>query len=93
MLFIPMPISSETPRCPNCGKEEEIIETCAHCGHHYEDDSDPYLTFWSWFTIISLTIIVIWILCTVMWWMMDNDPSLLQVIKSQWEFIKGLKIY
>ena len=30
--------SSQPCKCPNCQKDEEIKQVCAHCGHEYEEE-------------------------------------------------------
>jgi len=41
MIIIPINLS-EKPKCPSCGKDENIIEVCKHCGHEHEDDGLYY---------------------------------------------------
>jgi len=38
MFIIPVFLNSEEPTCPKCGANEEIVETCAKCGHIYEEN-------------------------------------------------------
>jgi hypothetical protein len=35
VIIMPVPYRSEPEKCPGCGKEENKIEVCAHCGHKY----------------------------------------------------------
>lgn len=41
MLIIPQPMIMyrDKPVCPECGKEENTVTVCAHCGHKYEEDA------------------------------------------------------
>ena len=47
----------EQGKCPSCGKAEEVISVCKHCGHEYKDDDKVSVS-----GIILLTAIIIVIL-------------------------------
>lgn len=84
----------DVERCPECGKEEDLKTVCRHCGHEYEDD-EP-IGFLGWVIGISILGLIVWFILTMIFWfvgsLVDGD-TLLDVLKSQWEFISNLKIY
>lgn len=38
--MFPIFITKSAPTCPSCGKEENIVCTCANCNHIYTDDDE-----------------------------------------------------
>ena len=96
MTYTPMPIiipASDPVRCPECGKVEKKIEVCAHCGHEYK--KEPLTTFENILAPILLVLIgvfVVWFVVTVAEWFV-SDHSLVEVLKSQWDWAKGLRIF
>ena len=86
-------VSTKADKCPNCGKSEDIIETCNHCGYVYKDDD--YLDAKTKWLIAIIIIVGIWLIITIISWFLDvgwDNRSLLEIIKDQWTWIKQLKI-
>jgi hypothetical protein len=84
--------SSEPSRCPECGKTEDIKQVCRHCGHEYRDEEGS--AWWGLWLIVG--IVGLWALSTVGYWLMEQDfskPTLLEVLKAQGEFFRGLRIW
>ena len=83
--------------CPNCGQPEDIKDgVCAHCGHEYQYDDSVSLTFCNFLVAVGVIVVIMWAFVTVFWWMLcqvGDDPTLCDVIKRQWEFIKNLKLW
>jgi len=79
--------------CPACGKPESIKVVCGHCGHEYAVDSDDGGVD---VDLIVLAVIV-WVLFTIIWWLMDQcinpRPTLLDILRTQWNFLRGLRIW
>ena len=76
--------------CPKCGKLENVIEVCAHCGYEYHKN-DWYDSDWFLIPMVLLSIaILVWLLVTILEWFVVG-PSLREVLKTQWEFLKNLK--
>ena len=47
---------------------------------------------------LGIVALVLWLIITIFAWLMDNTDcgegrSLLEMLKLQWEFIKGLRIW
>lgn len=95
---VPMPIhhSSDPDRCPNCGKPENIIEVCKHCGHMYEEEpisgKDAFIGLC---IVVSVILLAIYVTYTIIMWAGDaslgNESHLTDVFREQWEFLKRLK--
>lgn len=77
--------------CPKCGKEEDIVTTCRHCGYEYEDQPQ---TFGQVFFSVIVVIVGIWVLSTLLWWLVVNfdNQSLWEILQAQWEWIKAIRI-
>ncbi len=62
-IIVPMPQSSP-PHCPNCGRLEKIIRTCAHCKYVYIDN-DASWPLGIFGTMLFITGIVAVLICGV----------------------------
>jgi hypothetical protein len=84
--------TTEEPVCPKCGMKESKIEVCEHCGYKYEDD-DGFPVIGCLFAALII-IIVIWLFITLFSWLFLNfdNLSLVEIFKSQWHWLKSLKI-
>jgi len=84
--------NSGPPKCPECGKEENIKQICKHCGYEYpEEEINGFMTFLG-------IVLIIWLILTIAWWIADNSSlgekrSLWEIIKVEFEFITSLKIF
>ena len=91
-IIIPMH-SSKPSRCPECGNAEDIKQVCRHCGHEYRKEREEEGSGW-WVLWMILGIVAgLWLLITVGYWLMEQDysrPTLLEVLKAQGEFFRGL---
>ncbi len=91
-IIIPMR-SSEPSRCPECGKPEDIKQVCRHCGHEYSEEG---VSGWWVLWLILGTVAALWLLSTVVYWLLEqgfSNPTLLEVLKEQGEFFRGLRIW
>ena len=95
-MFVPIIIPTQTgiPVCPECGKLENVINVCKHCGHEYKDKK------WSIsFTIFFCICVFIGIYLVVMTigWLFKNgigyNISFLEMLLEQWDFIRNLRIF
>ena len=84
--------NSESLKCPECGKEEDIKQVCKHCGYEYpeEEETNGCMT-------ALVVMLIIWLVITIIWWIADNNSlgekrSLWETIKAQYHFITSLKI-
>lgn len=94
--IMPIIVPMNQPACPACGRKEKKVEVCQHCGHEYMGEP---IGFWDVLVGLSVIGFIVWAVVTIIWWLIEQDtfmgqkaPSLWEVIKSQWEFIKGLRI-
>jgi len=92
-----IPIKQDSPKCPKCKREEDIKRECRHCGYEYKEDEMTFLD--GLFAFLFLCFCA-WIFLTVIIWMVqsgDTPPyggkTLLEMFKSQGEWIKGLKVW
>lgn len=93
-----IPVNHEPNRCPKCERIENKIEVCKHCGHEYEESE---LTAADIILAIVFIAVIVWIVCTVIFWLAQsettwyrpNPKSLFEVIESQWEWLKNLKVF
>lgn len=85
-------INSETSKCPNCKKDEDIKikQVCRNCGYEYPDTP-------TWRDIILSILFfggLAWIVLTVLAWLfIYHNESLLKIITSQYIWLKELKIW
>lgn len=94
MSFVPIFIhhNSEPSRCPKCGREEDIKETCRHCGYEYEEESG------GGFQAFLLVCLITYVVITLLYWgiqvasppFREESKTLLEVIVSQYEFVVTL---
>lgn len=61
-------------------------------------DEEDDLTITQKINIVLTIFLILWAGTTIIWWLMDNiiteeHLSLWEILKLQWEFFKGLKIY
>lgn len=94
MTVIPVmiPVTSEPKRCPACKRVESKVEVCEHCRHEYKSEL-KYTTgekwFMAWFAATAM-----WIVLTLVWWLLDFDnPTLVEVVKNQIEWVTSLRIW
>lgn len=89
---IVIPIQSEKDKCPKCGRDEAKIEVCKHCGHEYKDEP---LTFGEGCVVALIILIIVWFIVTMINWLFINfdNESLFEIIKGQWAWLTGLKIF
>ena len=89
-MIIPPFVIKES--CPGCGKDEDIKQVCRHCGYEYKNE-------WSQLSLVEKivailgVIIILWLIFTIVTWLFFADDSLFEIIKSQYEHIKELRIY
>lgn len=58
-----MLIPPQTPKCPNCGNNENIQEVCKNCNYVYEESKDSLLGFWLWLFIgFHIAFLMIWVI-------------------------------
>ena len=92
-IIVPILIPEEPSVCPECGKPEDIVNACRHCGYIYEDEDSPPLRAQIIGEIIAFAIIAalfIWIIFTIGDWLAGGTP-LLDVFKDQWEWLKSVR--
>ena len=93
----PVPIfinsSEENERCPKCGKPEEIVEVCKHCGHEYEYEEDIGIIakIISIAILIFVLIFIAWFLLTLLFWLVEGG-SLEEILRGQWEYLSRMSI-
>jgi len=91
-----IPTHYEEEVCPQCKKEEDRAEICNHCGYKYPEEEGT-----SWYEYVvgsGIILIALWGIVTVILWLAESmasydPPTLIEVIKAQYEFITSLKIY
>ena len=94
ILPIILPMHTESPKCQNCGQNEDKKTVCRHCGSEYV--SEPT----TWFEKIIFTIIVVFILwlgITIIIWFLNNligeSRTLWEQIKSSLDLFTSLKLW
>lgn len=95
-VIAPMPMSDEAEHCPKCGRPEDTVEACKHCGHQYpEDEGGGCLGVGV--IIIGVILLAAWVILTIGYWLVEQStrdaPSLLEVLKLQWQFLRNLRIW
>ena len=87
-----MPINTEEDKCPSCGKEEDVVEVCKHCGYEYKDEPLSFIDRCVIFLIISFAI---WFIVVMAHWLLFNfdNNSLFEIIKGQWTWLKALRVF
>lgn len=92
-ILMPIFLRSESPKCPKCGKDEDVKQVCKHCGHEYEDD-EPSLK-----AMFFIVFGILWVATTIIAWITDNATShyperdsysLIEIIVIQFDFIINL---
>jgi hypothetical protein len=82
--------NSNKSKCPECGKDEEIIEVCKNCGHKYPEEE----VSWKFYVGITILIIIsIWLMATMVTWIEAThrrDITLVEYVKDQGIYIKDL---
>ena len=81
----------ENDKCHNCGKDEDLITICSHCGAEQEDDS----SFIPIIIACFVAVFIIWFGVTILAWTMfnRNNNSLLEILMFQLEWIRNLRVY
>ena len=88
----PIIIPKHEPKCPSCGIDENKIEVCKNCGHKYQPEN---FTFLEVIACSILVLVFLWVFLTLLFWLFisyDNS-TLLEIIKSQYEYFSSKKIY
>lgn len=90
-------------KCPYCNREHEVLQVCSVCRHELtEEDLDeeeiclsPVQKFIVTLMVILITILIVWVFGTIFLWLFYNwnNHSLLEIIKSQVEHVKKIRIY
>lgn len=98
MIIAPFFVKSKPNKCPKCNKPEQIKEACSHCNYEYKDET----TLLEAIIGLSKCVIVLYIIITIIYWLSVNECgqdiwsttrcSLLDVVKNQWDWLKGIKI-
>jgi len=91
MTPIIIPVNNETDECPSCGKEENKIEICKHCGYEYKEE--PISLIGS-ILVLLIIFVIAWVAVVVLSWLFANydNESLLEIIKSHYCWVKSLKV-
>ena len=83
----------ETPHCPGCRKAENRVVVCSHCGHRYAPGKDRIFSRLETFLWLVLAPLGVWAFVTVLYWIAFEKPSLLEVVISQYEYVKSLRVW
>lgn len=87
---VPYGYHEDDSKCPKCGRPEEKVTVCKHCGYEYSSDD---VGCGGCIIFVIVCIISIWIIGTVIYWLSNNNTkSLLDVLIDQWNWIKELRI-
>lgn len=81
--------ASEPPHCPECGRLENTVTTCRHCGHEYAEDDAGFLPLIMGLGIVATAVYFLWTMAS--WFI--GDASLVEVLKAQWEWLKNLRVW
>lgn len=98
MIITPIiiPTNHEEPKCPNCGKNENIIQVCKHCGYEYDEENAKWWEFLlATIVIVIITVIFIFSVWTIMDWLSDFDNkhlSLFECFKNNIKWLLNKKI-
>ena len=86
----------ETDHCPECGKDEDTVMVCKHCGYKYPENEDDCSAL-GMFVGIMLTLTVAWLFITIMCWLIgqtvNGHSTLVEFFHGQWQFVKALRIW
>lgn len=85
--------TAQQNKCPNCGKEEDTVFVCRHCGYEYQDDQGDLLFI---LVIVIILSVCVWVGVTIVVWVLDYTPqgkTLLDLLKDQVNFLKRLRLY
>ncbi len=92
----PIVVPVHRPKCPKCLNDEDKITVCKNCGHEYKNEIGCFGCLFA----IFCGIIVVWLAITLAVWIgcsidipSENKPTLVEIIKSQWDFISALRIF
>ena len=94
-MMTPIFLSAPEPeKCPHCKRNLEIKTVCRECGGEIEEDESS-LGALDVVVIILILVFILWVLITLVMWLfpMGYDPTLLEVLKEQWEWITSKKIF
>lgn len=80
ILFLPQP---QPTTCPECGKDEDTVIMCRHCGHEYAEEPRTY--FLETFSFVA---IVVFIACTLSDWRVNYDDNHDTYIQHVWAMLK-----
>lgn len=95
----PIPIFLPAPKeqtCPSCGKPEKKKEVCANCGHEYDEEQ---LTISDWAMLVFGVFAAAWSFLTLLVWIIgsfvkgEDAPSLLEILRYQFDCIKNLRLF
>ncbi|MDP2816308.1 MAG: hypothetical protein Q8O19_06480 [Rectinemataceae bacterium] len=85
----------EPDRCPKCDRPENVKEVCKHCGYEYPEENSPDLRWYEIALIVGVVSFATYAILTFGYWMVGGDwgkpdPTLVEVLESQWQWIKEL---
>lgn len=95
VIPIIVPINSEEDHCPKCGKPENIVKTCNHCGYKYVKENTSFVEAIGVATLVVIAVLLfVWVMFIIFEWL-DQTPyvSLVDVIKSQIDWLKSIRIW
>ncbi len=87
-----VPIMVEDDKCPQCGKDEERMEVCKHCGYKYES---TVCSFWEIIKLVLVIFLLLWLFLTLVIWAIEasfGPASLSNILSSQFQWLCNLRI-
>ena len=87
-----VPIMVEDDKCPQCGKDEERMEVCKHCGYEYKPSE---CSFWGIILTVLTMIFLVWMFVTLVCWVAEasfGPASLSDMLSSQFQWLCNLRI-
>ena len=89
-VFVPMMV--EDDKCPQCGKDEERMEVCKHCGYKYKHFG---CSLWGTILMVLTIFFLLWIFMTLIVWGLQasfGPASLTDILSSQFQWLCNLRI-
>jgi uncharacterized protein (DUF983 family) len=94
MIICPIFIHTEPEKCPECHKTEDIKEVCRHCGYEYKEDEGCFSIVVFIIVIVVILVFATWVIWTLSDWLCSSYPTtLLETLKSQWEWLRSIRIW
>lgn len=82
---------SEPSRCPECRQLENKKVVCAQCGYEYPEEKGSLFLFTVGF--IALLVAFLYVTMTLFAWFLEADrTTLFELLKSQWDWVKNMRI-